>query len=346
MRSSRGLSSTDGRVNQVLIIGQSLGVAILNVKEALSFYLPGWNVYNAAVGSTLYTGLKKGTEPFNRSIAQGGSVILCIHGESDAAVPTNAAVYGQYVHDWHDDYAAALHNNNIKFLLDQVSSRAYDYPNNGTVFLSALAYDSQYHVGIDDPNDKIFLAGPKYQYAYETVASQPTGAPYVHMTADSYSWLGQKYAQIIGRLVNNGDWKPLYPTSITRSGAVITVNLNIPVPPLVLDTTTVSARDKYGFSFLDSNGSATVSSVSVGSSTITVTLTGTPTGTTKTLYYAFWPNHPTLSPLHDFGGSRSYAVGSMIAGNIRDSDTFSQYVPGTGPYNGGNWLTHFAIDIA
>jgi hypothetical protein len=343
MRSGRSLFLSNQNDRQVIITGQSLALAILNVPEALKFYLPGWTVYNGSVGSTYYTDLKTGTVPFANSVQHGGSVILCIHGESDAAAPTDPIVYKQNLIDWRNDYASAMANPNLMFLLDQMSSKGYDYDNNSSVYPSHLIHYSQYHAGLDNTADKIFLAGPKYQYQYETVALQPSGAPYVHMTSDSYSWLGQKYAQIIGRLVNTGDWKPLYPTGISRTGAVITITCNVPVPPLAIDTTTVSARTNRGFVYEDSTSSATISSVTVGTNTITITLNTTPTGSTKIIRYAYWPNHPTLSPLSI--GSRGYAIGGMIAGNIRDSDTFAQYVSGTGPWNGGNWLVHFTLDV-
>lgn len=339
MRSSRSLLGNIQKRRQVIITGQSLGYAVRDMQAALQFYAPGYSTFNTAVGSTLYSGLKKGTFPFSRSIQAGGSLVACIHGETDASSNTVAATYKQDIIDWQADYQTALNLPAVPFLLCQCSSQMFDYGYGPE--LSRITYQSQYEAALDSGSDNIYLLGPKYQYAYETPGAQPTGAPYVHMTTDSYSWLGQKYAQVLGRIIGGTNWKPLYPTSIGRSGAVITVNFNIPTGPLVLDTTIVSSRAHYGFEYVDSASTPTISSVVVNSSTVVITLSGTPTGTGKTLRYAYLAT--SGSPLATGGGA--YATGGMAAGNIRDSDTFAQYVTGTGPYNGGNWLCHFSMAV-
>jgi hypothetical protein len=70
-------------------------------------------------------------------------------------------------------------------------------------------------------------SGPKYQY-HSTEG--------VHLTADGYRQMGEKYAQVyFERVILGKDWRPLEPTAVERSNAVITVHFHVPVPPLVWD---------------------------------------------------------------------------------------------------------------
>ena len=321
----------DARRRQVIITGQSLGQAVTHVREALQFGVPGWTAYNTSVGSSPYSVLKRGTYPFARSVVAGGGAVLCIHGESDAWIVPYGGTYAGYIAEWAADYALAL-GGSIPFALTQVSSRLYDYGYGAE--MNRVAFD-QTTAALSNSGDNIFLVGPMYQYPYQ--------ADLMHLTWPGYSWLGQKCGQIMGRIVSGVNWKPLYPLSAARTGATLTLTLNVPYAPLVVDTTTVSARTNYGFVFSDSNGSATIASVAVGATTITFTLTGTPTGTVKRLYYAHFAQ--TGAPIADWAGAPSYAAGGLAAGNIRDSDTAAQYVPSWGPYQMGNWLTHFMMDV-
>ena len=78
----------------------------------------------------------------------------------------------------------------------------------------------------------IVCSGPKYQY-HSTEG--------VHLTADGYRQIGEKYAQVYyERVILGHDWRPLEPTTVQRTGAVITVHFHVPVPPLVWDTNLAS----------------------------------------------------------------------------------------------------------
>jgi hypothetical protein len=122
------------------------------------------------------------------------------------------------------------------------------------------------------------------------------------------------------------------PTQITRSGNIVTINYNIPVGNLVIDTTNVAAHTNYGFEFTQTGGATTtISSVSlIASSTqVQITLSGTPTGTNQHIRYAWsCENHP-----NDFAYSTCAdpTDSGAIGGNIRDTDnSVSPSSDGTG----------------
>ena len=55
--------------------------------------------------------------------------------------------------------------------------------------------------------------------------------------------LGEKTGQIYyERMVLGNDWQPLQPTSVERSGNVITVNFHVPVPPLACVVAVIGLR--------------------------------------------------------------------------------------------------------
>jgi hypothetical protein len=102
------------------------------------------------------------------------------------------------------------------------------------------------------------LAGPKYQF-------QPFVDTY-HLL--DYRQLGEKYGQVLFKMgQNNGQFTPLWPTSFSRTGTTVTIGMNIPVAPLVFDTTTFAqahATDEftmwaggYGFEAWDSQVNVT-----------------------------------------------------------------------------------------
>jgi len=148
-----------------------------------------------------------------------------------------------------------------------------------------------------------------------------------HMDNVSYQWLGEYHGKVQRAVINDGAWSPLWPTSVTRVGAVITATFNVPEPPIVFDTTIVPAAfANYGFEFSQvGGGGETISSVVITDATngvVTVTLSGTPTGTSQRLRYAY---------------SKLDSVTLTPRGNLRDSDAAASLRG----YTLYNWCVHF-----
>jgi hypothetical protein len=158
----------------------------------------------------------------NRSYGVGAIVLT--HGESDAGSSTFEADMLRLWQSYNQDLPALTgQTTSIPMLLSQQHSAPTGA---GSSSIGTLA---QWRIGVNRPGD-IICTGPKYQYAYVN--------DNVHLTNPDYERLGEKYGQVFHqRVVLGNPWQPLQPTTVERSGRVITVHFHVPVPPLVWDTT-------------------------------------------------------------------------------------------------------------
>lgn len=284
------------------------------------------------VGGTAYVGLKKGTTPFTNGMAQvtagkalaqaaGKSYVVRavtnVHGESDH-IAMNAS-YQANLLEWQSDYESGV---------KAITGQAEPVPMFETQISSWTKYGQatstipkqQLGAHVAAPG-KVILVGAKYHLQYV--------ADGVHLTAAGYQHMGEYYAKAYRRVVLEGKtWEPVRPQTISRSGAVITVKMHVPVPPLVMDTTLVSDPGNYGFEYTDDSGAApAIASVAIaGPDTVTITLAAAPSGANKRLRYA-WTGAV---------GARAGAT-TGPRGNLRDSDA----TVSPGGYDLSNWCIHF-----
>jgi lysophospholipase L1-like esterase len=159
----------------------------------------------------------------------GVGAIFLTHGESDAG---NAGYGAAMVQLWTD------YNADLKAITGQTESIPLITSQQHGIFMYMAGQAPrnidtstllQWRAALDNP-DKIVCAGPKYQYPYD--------ADFLHMTPLGYELLGEKYAQVFYQHVVVGDpWQPLQPlaSTVARNGRVITVDFQVPVPPLAWD---------------------------------------------------------------------------------------------------------------
>lgn len=284
------------------------------------------------VGSTAYSGLKKGTAPYTNSLwsitlAKASSPnyyrgfwvpgIICIHGETDRYSTT----YSNDVREWQSDYntdikAVTGQAANIPMFHSQISSWSSPSYNSAT---SASPYQLLAAHKVDPTN--IVIVGPKYMLPY--VSDK------IHLQPQGYRWLGEMYAKAWHRRLVRGVIAPaFYPTNISRIGAQIDLVFST-VTNLALDVSAVATNANWGFEYTDSTSSASISSVAwvapSGSitNTVRVTLSGTPTGSNKRIRYAFTGNP----------GASSYP-----RGNLRNTDISFTSPSGYSLYD---WCLHF-----
>lgn len=292
-------------------------------------------------GGTAYSGLKKGTAPWSNmaaSIEAGSSrgALGCVaayttHGESDHDLGVTRSAYAASLVEWQSDIAAKCGSaarawGQTPLYLDQMSS--------WTAALLVEAATSpipmaQYAAAKANPG-RVILVGPKYQYSY--------AGDGVHLVNTASRSMGAKAGQAIAY---GPGWAPLWPTSVSRVGAVIIATFNVPSPPLVIDTSLVSNPGNYGFEYTDDSSPPAISSVALCSgvntpvsgcsstSQVAITLASTPTGANKKLRYAYtgaFPANagPTTGP----------------RGNLRDSDPTTW--AGSNLYN---WCVHFEESV-
>ena len=237
----------------------------------------------------------------------GYGAIILTHGETDADDPEYGAQIRQLWADYNADLRAITGQTTpIPLLVSQQST----FPSGaGSRSRSTLA---QWQLGVDYPGE-ILCVGPKYQYAYYP--------DHVHFDGVNYRRLGEKYAEVLARVTLLGEtWKPLQPRSVARAGAMITVELDVPDPPLAWEetispphqTTSMQWASGRGFEVEDDTGPLTILSVSLQESSVQIALAAPPAGQNLVVRYAM------TQDVDGFTGGTSDAR----RGQLRDSDPF------------------------
>jgi hypothetical protein len=269
-------------------------------------------------------GLAQAKAGHDLAVAAGKSYVIRavtnVHGESDH-VALNAA-YEANLLQWQADYetdAKVLSGQaeSVPMLHSQISSwTRFNSSTTSQIPAAQLAA----HV---DSAGKVVLVGAKYHLPYV--------ADGVHLTTEGYQHMGEDYAKVYRRVILEGKaWEPVRPKTVTRAGAVVTVTMHVPAPPLVLDTTLVTDPGKFGFEWADDGpATPTVTSVALsGPDTVVVTLSAAPTAAHPRLRYAYT-------------GTAGALAGPTTGprGNLRDSDA----TPSRNNYKLYNWCVHFEV---
>jgi hypothetical protein len=287
------------------------------------------------VGGQPYSALKKGTTPYANGLAQMKAAqsisttqklsyvirgVTAVHGESDQSSGNTA--YAANLATWQSDYetdAKALTGQTepVPFFHTQISCWTKYNSKTSTIPLQQLQASVT-------SGGKIVMVGPKYFLPYTDG---------VHLTNVGYRWMGEYYAKAYTRVIlERAAWEPLRPTTVTRSGAVITVQFIVPSPPLVLDTTRVSDPGHNGFEYWDDSAAPpAISKVALaGADKVEITLASAPAGKTRSIRYAYT-------------GTVGAAAGPTTGprGNLRDSDAAVSR-DGKPLFN---WAVHFAETV-
>lgn len=227
--------------------------------------------------------------------------ITLVHGENDFNNQSYEGCIRQMWSDYNKDIKAITgQSQNIPLFLVQQHS----YMSTGTA-VSTLA---QWKAGVDYPND-IVCIGPNYQRAY--------GSDHVHLTANGYQQMGEKFGQVYyERVVLGNNWQPLQPTGATKSGKVITVNLHVPVGPLTWDSSLGAPNQSVnewkngkGFEVTANGSKVTISSVEISGDSVKITCANDLPSSGVKVGYAFT-------------GSSTRNNGTYRWGLLRDSDPF------------------------
>lgn len=283
------------------------------------------------VGGIEYSGLKKGTTPFANGIAQVKAAkaladaikktyvvraVTNVHGESDHV--NGNMMYDADLAQWQFDYetdvkAITGQTLPIPMLHTQMSS--------WTKYGQATSVIPQAQLNASRKSDgKLVMVGPKYTMIY--------AGDGVHLTNIGYRIMGEYYAKAYKAIAKGGKWTPLQPRSIKREMQTITIELDVPAPPLEFDTTEVTNPGNYGFEVIDDGKPAKILIVSLaGPTTVKIGLAAAPVGKNMRVRYAYTGTA---------GANAGPKTGAR--GNLRDSDsTPSAYAP-TKLFN---WCVHF-----
>jgi hypothetical protein len=249
----------------------------------------------------------------------GMGVIVMTHGETDAQNPTYKDDLIQLLSDYNTDIPAITgQTQKIPMYLSQ----QHAYPNGASSKgVRPTANQFQWQLGVDHKGDFV-CTGPKYQYP---VNPDNDG---IHLSTVGYQLLGEKTAQVYyERTMLGHDWQPLQPTSVERSGRVVTVHFHVPVPPLNWDTkldAPVITEWKNGKGFelrmgaltTDDGGTGgtniTIDSVAISGDSVQITAASDLPSTGLIVGYA----------LTSQGKQMSTASKAVRWGQLRDSDPF------------------------
>jgi lysophospholipase L1-like esterase len=232
----------------------------------------------------------------------GIGAITITHGESDAG-NTN---YEKELYQLWSDY-----NTDLPAITGQAQKLLMIVSQQNSINDRSASTLAQWRVGVDHPADFV-CAGPKYQYP---------SAEGIHLTAEGYQQLGEKFAQIYYQRVLLGkDWQPLQPVGIERNGSVITVHFQVPAGPLVWETSFQAPHesiDKWkegrGFEVSTSSGARVgIASAEISGDTVVITCAADPGPGARVGYAMIGERARMATPFK----------GTYRWGLLRDSDPF------------------------
>lgn len=260
-------------------------------------------------GGSTYSQMSAGTPAWNYmsysiesfGARTSGSIIASynVHGERDHRLGTSRSAYTAILVQWQQDIQTKVRASTasgsaavVPMYLDQMHSWTSTTTGPDATSVIPLA---QYDAARQNPG-VIVLVGPKYQYSYQ--------ADGTHLINTSSRAMG---AQAGKAIAYGTTWQPLWPvctefpnpcttSPVARTAAVITLQLYVPVCPLVFGAAPMTgvSSSTHGFEYTDSSGAGTISSVVSGGACVnhvqpvTITLSADPTGhTAKLLRYAY-----------------------------------------------------------
>ncbi|CAN5724258.1 hypothetical protein BH09MYX1_BH09MYX1_42530 [soil metagenome] len=240
-----------------------------------------------------------------KTFGYGG--IILTHGECDAGNANYAAGLFKLWQDYDTDLKAVTgQSSDVVLFISQQSTIASGANGSAVqVWQAGGAHPGQ-----------IVCTGPKYAYQYS--------ADHLHLPAPGYQRLGEKYAEVFDLVVNQKvAWKPLGPSAVTRAGAVITVKLDVPNPPLVWDAHLTSPHQTVNTPWAEGRGfevTAGVTKLAIASTAIVgdsviLTLAADPGAVNVSVGYAITQDGSGFQ-----GGTED-----GLRGLLRDSDPFVGY---------------------
>lgn len=309
--------------------GETVGRGLMDIAHAAHAKdgSPPAYVFRACGNPGAWIGdIEKGTPPYlisleevrhakNLAALYGKNLILAgliiTHGEADRNWAGYEGRLVQFIADYRADLIAITGQTApVRVFIDQTAAPYLTPPL--TALTQTLVQEIQLKVASETAD--CYLSTPKYHLPYLLDE--------VHLTGLGYRLLGEHIGNAYSYINRFGvDWKPVAPTTIVRSGNVVTVTFDVVFPPLVLDTTTLPAVAQSGFTFYDDAVEIAITDVQVVTNvSVQLTLASTPTSANQRLWYV--------------EGGNTYAWG-----NLRDSMVKKSIVDPA--YTIRNWAAMF-----
>jgi hypothetical protein len=107
-----------------------------------------------------------------------------------------------------------------------------------------------------------------------------------HLSTNGYRWYGEMMGNILyDVLLENKNYKPVYPENISITDKSINIDYHVPAPPLVLDSRLNAQAANFGFAVYEDNVSRQIEKVEVsGNNRIVITCNTSLTGKVEVVY--------------------------------------------------------------
>ncbi|MGC4070410.1 MAG: dockerin [Polyangiaceae bacterium] len=254
----------------------------------------------------------------------GVGAMIMTHGECDASNKS----YEEQLYKLLNDY-----NTDIASITGQTQRFPMIISQQNSIGAYSSGAQAQWIIGVHHPED-VVCSGPKYHLPY--------AADGVHLTAEGYRRLGEKYGQVYyERVVQMRNWQPLQPTQVERDGQTLIVHFHVPVPPLTWETAFPAPnadaeawKSGKGFEVQAPGKRITISSVEIAGDTVRISCADPLPATGVKVGYAMLGN-ATAMKTDSFSGTTHWGL-------LRDSDPFVGSVTGKAQ---PNYAVAFFMDV-
>lgn len=246
-------------------------------------------IFPGGQGATAIANMSKGTLPYQKFIDDirtaydeatdnGWTFIIpaiCwMQGESDIVDYPDTDYKQMLTKIWkdmnHDIRQITNQQDTIRFICYQANSlsRAEHFEANSYQCQETAV--PQTFVKLLNDDNRFWASGPTYPYSCVNEK--------IHIDAKGQQGIGRLAARsALGILKGTERFRGLIPLSTTVDGDDVVITLNVPRPPLVIDTIQVSKAENYGFSVINGQNQNIAKSIEIESNTVRIHCQESPT---------------------------------------------------------------------
>ena len=245
-------------------------------------------IFPGGQGATAIANLSKGSMPYQKFIENIKTAyeeakdrgwdfqvpaICWMQGESDIVDYLNTdydQLLKQIREDMNADIKSITHQDaEIPFICYQANSLTRAEKFNANNYKCRETYVPQTFVNLLIADEHFWASGPTYPYACVNEK--------IHIDAEGQQSIGALAAtSALGILRGKERFKGLIPLNITTNDTIVTIHMDVPCPPLVIDTIKVNKADNYGFSVINRQNLNIAKSIVVGGDSVVIYCSETP----------------------------------------------------------------------
>ena len=239
-------------------------------------------IFPGGQGATAIANLSKGTIPYQRFIKNIQSAyetaqergwdfiipaICWMQGESDIVDYPDTDYKQMLAKIWKDMNTDIRQltgqKDSIRFICYQANSLSRAEHFNASNFQCKETEVPQTFVELLRDDNRFWASGPTYPYSCVNEK--------IHIDAIGQQSIGVLEARsVLGIIRGKERFKGLIPLNITIRDTIVTIHMNVPCPPLVIDTVQTNKADNYGFSVINHQNKNIVQSIVLGDDSVMI----------------------------------------------------------------------------